>query len=191
MIEINNFISEEDLDALVKPMSTNMFPWFYIQRAVEETVKADGDFVSAPVFRHTFIKNGEQNSVLTSLIIPILSSITTHFDKPIGVQSIDANFVVPNNSLLGKQVYPHYDFDYSDSVLETNIAYTAILYLHECDGDTTFYKKIDDKYVEDFKVTPTKNKFICWDNFTYHSAPASASKERYVINMNFLIPKEE
>lgn len=189
----NNLLSEEEFDKLFFILTNQEFPWYHIKSATDETIKVkDKKFSPSSVLRHGFFVGKQNNSEMTAFLYPLLDSICSFVNsKEIIVQNLYCNLLLANESGVGLHNYPHIDAEYNKETLEVYKPYTGIFYLNETNGETLFFKKEQDStlYVEDFRVQSEKNKFAYWSYDTYHSAPVSASEDRYVININFLIPR--
>lgn len=66
-----------------------------------------------------------------------------------------------------------------------NPHWVAIFYLNESDGDTIFWKSLEEDKVIN-RVTPKENRVVIFDGATYHSSSTPCKAEfRAVINLNF------
>lgn len=186
-----NFLSEEELENLFFILSHQEFPWYHIKSVTDETIKVkNATFYPGGVLRHGFFVGQKQSSDMVGFLYPLLDRLCAVVNsKEIIIQNLYCNLLLVNTEGIGKHNYPHIDAEYSEEVLKAYMPYTGIFYPHDSDGDTIFYKKSKEGYIEDFRIKPERNKFAYWPSNTYHSAPVSASTDRYVININFLVPR--
>jgi len=192
MFILDNFIDRYHADKIEQEFSSNKFPWYYLEQSLP--LPAVTGFVNTSVFRHSFIVENKSNSDYVSLLTPFLEKITNVFSSKIEVASITANFLIPNQDLIGKHIIPHYDVKYENEVYNEFQTYTGLYYVNDSDGETIlFNEKQDIKPVLSFtelgRVIPKKNRFVFWNSQHYHSAPASATRNRFVINFNFIVKK--
>lgn len=191
MIVVDNFLEHILANNIETVLSSNKFPWFYLNQSLP-LPDVDG-YVNTPVFRHAFVYDHKQNSENIRLVNPLIDSLKNLFNADLELSSVIGNLLVPNTGLIGEYIIPHYDVNYDSKVYETYKTYTALYYVNECDGDTILFNERHEvnkqpvMFTEYKRVSPKKNRLIYWDSKIYHSAPASASKTRIVINFNFLI----
>ena len=85
-----------------------------------------------------------------------------------------------NDSKFSKNNYyqPHIDFPYK--------GITAIYYVNDCDGDTFFFKKEENKLKIIKQISPKKGSLIYFDNTIFHAGqPPFNSNLRAILNLNF------
>ncbi len=188
MLVYENFLAAELADNIELNFLDNKFPWYYLNKSVD--LPDVNGFINTALFRHSFILENELISNYCNTINPILQKIASIFSNQIEIASVTANLVLPNSDLIGKYIIPHYDVKYDDSVYEKYKTYTGLYYVNDSDADTIIFKEkygnIISSHTEVERVTPKKNKLVLWDSRTYHSAPASATSNRLVININFI-----
>lgn len=197
---IDNFIKEEDADIIERTFNDPSFPWYYQTNTVivlgNKDYTLDG-YCTTSFLRHSFYMNYSVNSSYSGLIKPLLENISNLFDKDIIFSSASSNLLIPNTKNIGKLCIPHIDINYDSETASKYNTYTGLYYVHDCDGDTVLYKEkhdggeilTDTVFNEERRITPKKNRFCYWDSKQYHSAPASASDTRFVINFNFIVEK--
>lgn len=188
MNQLENFLDETEIEELTKLVINDKFPWYYLKECTEQRFKVPG-LISGPVFRHSLYMNNRESSIYFDLFRPFILKICENFSSDICINNLYCNFLVPDMSKIGEHTYAHVDFDYGDEDSKQFNTYTGIFYLNDCDGDTIFFKEKDGEYVEDERISPKRNMFVYWDSDQVHAAPYCGSKERYVVNINFLVPK--
>lgn len=177
---------------LFEPLAANLLsydiPWYYCTTAYAEEVSIFGYS-----FHHTIITEGSPNSSLCSHVEPIITNLIYKYggmlDKLIRIRV--GLITVTKDPLVHR---PHVDFDYPHR--------TGLLYINDCDGDTTFYKaKYDQKYtvgplkymeslgddleIEE-KVTPKANRLVLFDGLQYHSSSTPNNNPRRIaVNFNY------
>ena len=188
MLVFENFLEKEISNNLEKTLLGNKFPWYFLEKSVE--LPDVFGFVNTALFRHSFILENNIVSNYCNLIDPILKKISSMFSNQIEVASVTANFLLPNSDLIGKYITPHYDVKYDSSVYEKYKTYTGLYYVNDSDADTIIFKEqygdTITSYSEAERILPKKNKLVLWDSKIYHSAPATATRNRLVININFI-----
>lgn len=205
MFELDNFLNESDVDAIYNKLSSTSFPWYYFKNTVYvdpkalERVKANDKYeLNCFGFRHFFITDTQISSGLyLNIVQPFLDRIQTLSNQKIVVFNLQSNLVTENKSLYGVPALPHIDVRYSEEHHKFFDSFTGILYLNDCGGDTVIYDKLveQEDYCYDInevcRITPKKNKFIFFDSKTLHSSPVAGSAARFLLNINFYLPKNQ
>jgi len=159
MIEVNNFLPQDEFDKLKTLITKEEFPWYHIQSMVVD--KKD----NLGYFTHSFYNNNLINSnYYSDYIVPILNKL-------------DAKAVVEVRSNL----FPSVFFNKSEwHVDRTFNCKTAILYLNSCDGGTEFKMNIH-KFIQ-----AEENKMVIFNSSLEHRACTSTNTDyRYIINFNY------
>lgn len=184
---IEQFIDDHEVDKILSYFTSITFPWFYLPRCIHYDVPG---FVSPPVFRHSFIHEYNVSSPYCGLLDPILNRIRQEFGD-VTFYRVSSNLLMPNDKYKNLLVAPHTDVSYESEIYDNNDVYTALFYLHDSDGDTVLFNECSqtgdllESYTEKSRVSSRKNRFLYWDERTFHSAPATATEPRFVINFNF------
>jgi hypothetical protein len=154
---IDNYLTNEELEAIKKIVCGARFPWFY------------GDYVSGPgdnkdfYFIHTFYGNNTINSNFFSEFTPILEKI-----KPKALIRGRALLYIGKNKLIehGK----HIDFDYPHK--------TFILYLNTNDGFTRLH--------DGQCINSVENRALFFDGSLEHnSTNCTDQKTRKLITISY------
>jgi hypothetical protein len=178
----NNFLDDASYQRLHDILFGQGFPWYFYEASVNTYAN------SPSVLRHCFIKESLNNSSWTEILESLLQKISETLKTDISFISAHANLSFPSEENSG--LCPHIDDDQFD-----NNCYTAIYYLHDVDGDTTVYNQTVTTNTEidisiltpQLTVTPEANRLVIWPGTTVHSAPATSSKPRIVVNLNFRV----
>lgn len=178
-----NFLDSASYQRLYSIFSGQGFPWYFYENSVDTLDNSPG------VLRHCFVKNSESNSSWVAVLKDLFEGISNKLQSNITFISIHANLSFPSLADPNSR-YPHIDDDEFDEN-----CYTAIYYLHDCDGDTTLYHQTVktnqdiqlDNLSEMMTITPEANKLVLWQGNRIHSAPATSSEPRMVINLNFRV----
>lgn len=205
---ITDFLNKEEADDLELKIGSRTFPWGLFPNFVDLDIPGYEDSKNNGCFlRHTFYDGkNDQKTEHAVFLKQILENIIKEFnDKEMIFLQIAANATLRNEEFKNQVSPPHVDLTNLEKELTDNYDfYTALYYVNDCDGDTTLYNKVHEyiDYDQEYrfnskeisnplcKITPKKGTFAYWDARFYHSAPASASKTRYVINFNFGIKKQ-
>jgi hypothetical protein len=175
-----DFLDSANYQRLYSIFAGQGFPWYFYENSVDTIDNSPG------VLRHCFVKNGEANSSWVEILEDLFLKISNVLESNITFISIHANLSFPSLADPDSK-YPHIDDDNFDED-----CYTAIYYLHDCDGDTTLYKQtaktnqdIPAELTALMTITPEANKLVLWKGNRIHSAPATSSEPRIVLNLNF------
>lgn len=182
----NNFLDDVSYQKLHDIFFGQGFPWYFYEASVDILDN------SPPVLRHCFVKNRESNSQWVEVLEDLFLKISNTLQSNITFISIHANLSFPSLADPNSK-YPHID----DNNFDKN-CYTAIYYLHDCDGDTTLYHQTVktnrdiqlDNLTEMATISPEANKLVLWSGSRVHSGPPTSSKPRIVINLNFQVSDE-
>lgn len=199
MYIIDNFLDDDVIDKMFSDISGQSFPWYYFVNSVQYDSKHDvivknyKDYFPASSFRHTFIKQTEINSSMYfNIIEPFVNKLISLSDARIQIFNLNTNLLVSSESLYTKTSYPHTDVLYADEHHENFDCYTGLFYLNTCGGDTVFFDHLDDgNVIEKLRIKPVKNKFVFFKSTQLHSSPVAGDTFRFVINVNFYLPKNK
>lgn len=202
MIVENNFMGSEYCSKLEEKLLSNSFPWFYFNKTTLHTsdqiknLKENSYVIDNIIFRHSFIKETKVQSGFIELIAPLLYKVVDYFDdRDCLMYGVHANLQPVNSSIINKHTLPHVDVEYDQYTKDHADCYTGVYYFHNCDGETILYNEsvdtdsIDNTTVQQ-RFTPEKDKLVLWNSHFYHSAPASASIPRSLINLNFCVKRK-
>ena len=160
----DNYLNQGSFNYISKILSSNNFPWFYINS------KSSNDDVNDTVFNyqffHVFYYNSEINSPFFNIMTPIIEKIG--ISEPKKLIRIKANLNPPSNDLV--EYAMHKDQEYFCKV--------AIYYVNTNNGYTTFGDK---------RVESKANRIVFFDSNESHAGTNSTDcKNRMVINFNYL-----
>jgi hypothetical protein len=155
----DNFLELDKFTFLQKSLlEGENFPWYYNDFILY------GDDKSKIQFTHTFFLNGDINSGLFDLLIPVLDLI-----KPTKLLRVKAN--------LGHKTYEHEIGGYHTDTNEP--CKTAVLYMNTNNGYTMFK--------DGTKIVSLENRFIEFDSDMEHTGVSQTDTQvRCLINFNYL-----
>lgn len=204
---VKDFLNKKESDELEKNLTSKVFSWSLMShcQSIEHKPNADWEH-NPPLLRHVLYDSvNDHKSISAPILKNILERIEKEFqNKNLRFIKIAANAMIPNTKHDGYHSPPHIDVSEipEETYLNTKI-YTGIYYVNDCDGETIIYDQTykDNTKRHSFdpnltynvqcKIAPKKGTFAYWDNRIFHSAPASASIIRYVINFNFMVDINE
>tara|TARA_R110002012_G_scaffold54626_4_gene139863 strand:+ start:2041 stop:2523 length:483 start_codon:yes stop_codon:yes gene_type:complete len=155
-----NFLEKEDFIKIKKLFFEEEFPWYYRDQCVEEPHDETGFY-----FTHSFVRNNKINSdFYDPEILPLIEKL-----KAKDILEVRANLMMRRNDkyLTGFHI---------DTQKKMN---TAIYYINENNGNTTFGNNIE--------ITPKENKMLIFPSHMHHANYMQTDiKRRIVINFNYL-----
>jgi hypothetical protein len=163
--KIENAISEEELNKIHSFLTSNSTSWYYVNSMItERNEKTEKRY---PFFGHTAYINWVPNSLLFSLVLPILKIL-----KPTSILRIQANIVLAKESSFNSGW--HIDYSYKEGK-------TAIFYVNDSDGITVLKTGKGE-----IKNKGTKNSLLIFPMPTFHQLISHTfPEERMVINFNY------
>lgn len=171
---IDNFLSNDDFDAIKEAMMSGFFPWYYNPG----TLPYQEQDLQAPFqFTHTFYNDNSPLSNFYNNLLPLVEKI-----DPFVLVKIKANL----NTLTESQVKYgwHTDYPSLDFPNFSQVGRTAVYYLTDSDGPTIL--KVDGKEVA---IDCVANRFVWFNPSLIHTGTSPTNvKARSLINFNY-IPK--
>jgi len=154
---INNCLKIKEANELEKLLTSDYFPWFYVQGIV---FKGENNFQ----FTHMFYSESVINSTFFNYIRPILKIL-----NPVSIIKIKANLLTKDTKITEHTM--HVD-------VTTKGAKTAIYYVNTNNGYTKFINKTI--------VNSEKNKLVIFDSQIPHTGTTCTNQNhRIVLNFNY------
>jgi hypothetical protein len=154
---VDNFLPDNQLEALTALVGGNMFPWFFGGAIAHES---DGsDFY----FSHSFYEDHAVNSNLFKDLRPLVEKV-----NPKALLRVRALQYIGRDKLL--EHAPHIDFSFPHQ--------TCVFYLNTNDGFT--------RLTDGTCVGSLKNRALFFDGSEYHnSTNCTSDRRRMVITLNY------
>lgn len=188
-LEVNNFLTNDEIEVVEKNILTPEFPWFYQERSTSDLF---------PFFSHVVNPrcNDEEND------IPISNSSLSHFVKPIVERFCEKHLGRPLKKLYRSAFNATYGWNLEYPFIEPHVDhffdhYNLIIYLNDDfeGGDTLLFDKYlceglsESHYsVDDYNqvnilhsIKSEKYKALCFDGKLFHGLSNIKSGKRRVI----------
>jgi hypothetical protein len=171
---IDDFLSEELYQDILREINGMHFPWFYRDYS---SYASD----NVPQFSHVFYVDGKINSTIFDLVRPLIAMFELKTEY-----RIEYMIRAKANLLL--------DTPYKEANLKKAIhkdmndeGYISLLYyVEDSDGDTIIYSK--DKKEEVRRVSPKANRAFIFKGDDWHNAtPPKKHQTRKIINIIFKV----
>jgi len=184
---LDNAVGKNTLDKVIKIIYNNNFPWYYGATAFEGSNNQYS-------FSHVAITEGKSISALGDILGTILYTLCDETNQDIDkILRIRIGKIMATPEPIKHE--PHIDLLFPHK--------TALLYLHDSDGDTDFYDfnfdyntklspydyflRNKSKAVLEESITPKFNRFVWFDGCKYHSSTSPTTIDRrIVINFNYV-----
>jgi hypothetical protein len=184
---LDNAVGKNTLDKVIKIIYNNNFPWYYGATAFEGSNNQYS-------FSHVAITEGKSISALGDILGTILYTLCDETNQDIDkILRIRIGKIMATPEPIKHE--PHIDLLFPHK--------TALLYLHDSDGDTDFYDfnfdyntklspydyflRNKSKAVLEESITPKFNRFVWFDGCKYHSSTSPTTIDRrIVINFNYI-----
>jgi hypothetical protein len=171
---IDDFLSEDSYQDILREMNGLHFPWFY---------RAHSSYAADKIsqFSHVFYAEGKVNSSLFNLVTPLITMFELKTEHKIEwIQRAKANLLLDmpyKKNNLKKAIHK----DTNDE------GYISLLYyVEDADGDTIIYSK--DKKKEVNRVSPKANRAFIFKGDEWHNAtPPKKYQTRKIINLIFKV----
>lgn len=184
----------------------NGFPWYFISQDISYDDTTDYEFGGKNLleipekeksigFVHVLLDtNNNVESPWLNSFLPLCDAITDSLGHPIEFFRLRLALITD----IGKE--GHHNAPHTDSEEDH---YAALFYLHDSNGDTTFFDQYDDpangsledrwwkartqEYTIQKKVTPKANSLFVFDGHQFHSStnPYGDHQYRVTLNINF------
>ncbi len=184
----------------------NGFPWYFLSEDISYDSSSDFKFgdnnlmdipqaQKSTGFVHVLLDQEGVESPYLPLFLPLMDSVSDVFPHPVQFTRVRMALTLP----MGKDPMQH-NAPHTDSEKDH---YAALFYLHDCSGDTVFFKEYDDpnsgsledrwwrartqEYNIAKRVTPKANRLFAFDGHNFHASsnPSVEDKFRIAINFNF------
>ena len=166
---IDNCLSNDNFATIYNTLTSQEFPWFFLNNKVGEEYRQD--HIHNSQFTHMFYSEYKQKSNYASIIEPILEVL-----NPKAIVKIKSNMTMPTSH--GHVVFPMH-VDVENFVGGT----TAIYYVNTNDGYTEFENGE--------KIESVENRLVIFDSTIKHTGTTSTdTKFRSVINFNYYAEKK-
>lgn len=180
ILYIENFLPSTFQNSLENLLCSENFPYFFV-----DNIAYDSDDPAAKYqnldqygFFHTVYFNGKENSLFFKDLLPITYFLENNIKnkiKSILRIRIGMQVKVKDANVTHS---PHIDFYFPHKVL--------LYYVHDTDGDTVFYKKNLEDYIEIQRITPKKGAAVIFDGDIYHASTTPCKNQRRIaININY------
>lgn len=184
---LDNAVGKNTLDKVIKIIYNNNFPWYYGATAFEGSNNQYS-------FSHVAITEGKSISALGDILGTILYTLCDETNQDIDkILRIRIGKIMATPEPIKHE--PHIDLLFPHK--------TALLYLHDSDGDTDFYDfnfdyntklspydyflRNKSKAVLEESITPKFNRFVWFDGCKYHSSTSPTTIDRrIVVNFNYV-----
>ena len=184
---LENAVGKNTLDKVIKIIYNNNFPWYYGATAFEGSNNQYS-------FSHVAITEGKSISALGDILGTILYTLCDETNQDIDkILRIRIGKIMATPEPIKHE--PHIDLLFPHK--------TALLYLHDSDGDTDFYDfnfdyntklspydyflRNKSKAVLEESITPKFNRFVWFDGCKYHGSTSPTTIDRrIVINFNYI-----
>jgi hypothetical protein len=184
---LDNAVGKNTLVKVNNIIYNNNFPWYYGATAFAESNNQYS-------FSHVAITDGKSISALGDMLATILYTLCDTTNQDIDrILRIRIGKIMATPEPIKHE--PHVDLLFPHK--------TALLYLHDSDGDTDFYDlnfnyktrltpneyflKNQSKAVLEESITPKYNRFVWFDGCKYHSSTSPTTIDRrIVINFNYI-----
>lgn len=183
---IKNAIEANLFEKIKAAVEDIYFPWYYSTTAYE----VENNELYNYSFSHTLFCDGEIKSKAHPIVYAgVMQGLAMNGEQVNELIRIRAGLV----GITAEQFVheAHVDFEYPHK--------TALLYLNESDGPTTFYDQIYDpetkvdprysfkEYTVNTRIDPEPNKMVIFNGLTYHaSSTPTKVPRRLVINVNYV-----
>ena len=188
-IEIENFLTIEQQENLIKELTHPSFPWGL---SLNSVYGAGGviDHNAAVGFYHTFMFNGEQKSPELPLVEWIMNGFEDKIYGRVKIKSMDrirGGIFLKHPSNIPHP--PHVDAEKPH--------WTAVYYVTDCDGDFVLYNETYPEFNNEFRtensqftikrrVKPSQGKLVAFNGKYFHSSSFPNEKAvRLAITFNF------
>ena len=166
---IDNCLSNDNFATIYNTLTSQEFPWFFLNNKVGEEYRQD--HIHNSQFTHMFYSEFKPKSNYASIIEPILEVL-----NPKAIVKIKSNMTMPTSH--GHVVFPMH-VDVENFVGGT----TAIYYVNTNDGYTEFENGE--------KIESVENRLVIYDSTIKHTGTTSTdTKFRSVINFNYYAEKK-
>ena len=190
IIVVDDFISKDYADHIEQLVNEKDFPLHFRKGIVTNEDEHEGNVDG---FIHMLYEVQKPVSPRFPLIYPMVLSITEATGIKWNVlERLRFNFMLGNSTSKIKHHAPHTD-NYTPH-------WSAIYYVHDCDGDTFFFDQKLTEFTEEEsyrityennwtikkRVSPKKGRLVMFDGVRFHASSFTKTKPfRCVLNMNF------
>ena len=162
----DGLIDEKTVEQVFMVLFGWHFPWTYYANTNYSTHQTQEDDV--PQFTHGFMRDGANNSKLTSIPLEIV--------KPFGLGFTDMYRAKAN--LVGWEKAPRTHPPHTDDDMPH---FVILYYVNDSDGDTVIYLPDGDSV----SITPKKGRVLAFDGSLKHASSSPVeTRYRVVININ-------
>ena len=191
MREIKNFLPVSLANELHDKMTSNEFPWFWLDDVTvspKERSEVPDSYRSQPGMHHTPYRDGNMSNWYGDFSFfyhYIIDALDLKFDEwYLSRLRCGLNFpTFREEHFLHNQ--PHVDFPESSLVDH----YTCLYYVNNSDGPTVVFeeKKESEKYTIKYQCHPEKNKLFVFDGKHYHASSCPQHHDaRIAITINIV-----
>ena len=194
--QYSNLLNQEDFNKIKEDMLGVWFPWYFLKKSVpDETLKKDKTsikFIQSSILRHRFYDEYNINSNFSMIIDLLIKELSAKTNLSYKIKAAYSNLLLANNIPVGSLDVPHVD-----RTEQNGKSLTGVFYMTNSVEGTTLYNEYEESEkvnqdgiaaIKDMNVAEIvkaeENKLVLFDCRTYHSAPASCTKDRLVININ-------
>ena len=190
--KIDNVLGSSVLSEIEHRVLDKRIPWYFEEStAYNEKDSNLFDFS----FSHLIVNNSEPVSLLYDVMLMTFMQCLDKVNQKVDqLYRMRLGLITPTQST----------FVHSAHIDSETPHITGLFYFNDSDGDTILYNNVfnpdsgmlGSDYVKTQELSvlekfkPTKNTFVCFDGFRYHSSSTpTLSKKRVVLNVNYSIIK--
>lgn len=183
---VDNFLSDEQEDAILSLTTDPNFPWFYSAGTViPDDIKDNPFIITKGDNPFQFIHQVDlKNCPYVGIISPVLDFLAQEFQKNMSIVKIKFNMLT--RGVSNEFHFPHTDVDEADD------CYTAIYYVNDVDGPTYLFNEFGPKDIDDLTIRstiqPQKGKLAVFKANRFHASSSPIDSDiRIILNIVFKV----
>jgi hypothetical protein len=185
IIYIENFLPIVFQNYIEDILCGNNFPYNFVDNAaygLEEVQQKYPDIkpkytdLNQYAFNHVVFLENEGSSVFFKDLFPIIYFLKDEIKSILRIR-VGMSVKVKDQNVIHS---PHVDYLIPHKVL--------LYYVNDSDGDTIFYEKTENDYIEFKRIAPQKGAAVIFDGNIYHSSSTPCKNQRRItINIDYII----
>jgi hypothetical protein len=188
MIEIEDFLTPEEVDSIENLFTSVIPPWYYLEKisGPYDPINNinDPNIKDAVGFVHSVIYKSEIESDHAKAVALIVDALEKKINLKINKIIRARVIMTPKDPSFGPDNYhlPHVDHFFPHQ--------TILYYINDSTGDTFFFEEMYKEINQDKKtlvkrIAPKRGKCIIFDGLQYHTGSAPTDNNRLTISINF------
>jgi len=186
---INGLIDGDELQDLVKFVTSTEFPWYYLEDTTYENSRKPSQ-KTTPAFAHLLLSNDGTRSPHLDRFTPIVNGLKDRIEEqPKNIFRMRLGMLLNTRYSYPSMPYvynaPHVDADFPHM--------TCVYFLNSVDGATTIFNNTEPPAEgERWKLMeqhmPTANQAVVFDGKYYHASMCpKIEKSRIVLTINYTV----